>query len=271
MENQNWNDILSNPNASYIHSLLLHASFASNYRNISHLHPSEPNYIWLEAGTNRFPDVTFKTDDDPGTLNTTGSQEHLVTKLIQKGIAWKAYVEDSKENTCPRKSSGYYAVKHNPFMFFKDVTENNVYCVSHIRPLRELFTDLKEEKTPQYAFIVPNLCNDMHNTCSPFVNNVKQGDFFLSQTVPAILASKTFQENGFLFITWDESENGDYPIGLITLSPFAKGGGYTNTLFYTHSSLLRTIEDIFGITTFLGESKNAQNLQDLFKKDIRVD
>jgi hypothetical protein len=62
----------------------------------------------------------------------------------------------------------------------------------------------------------------------------------------------------------DESEGGDFPIGMIILSPFAKGGGYSNTIHYTHSATLQTLQKIFGVTPFLGDAANGPDLSDLF-------
>ena len=65
-------------------------------------------------------------------------------------------------------------------------------------------------------------------------------------------------------ILWDEAVTGDGPIGMIVLSPKAKGGGYQNTIHYTHSSTLRTVEEIFGVAPLLGDAANATDLSDLF-------
>ncbi|HET7872196.1 MAG TPA: hypothetical protein VFL42_06770, partial [Terriglobales bacterium] len=81
---------------------------------------------------------------------------------------------------------------------------------------------------------------------------------------PKIMVSSAFQNNGALFITWDEAENGDGPIGMIVLSPLARGGGYFNNIHYTHSSTLRTLQDIFGVTPLLRDAANAADLSDLF-------
>jgi hypothetical protein len=82
--------------------------------------------------------------------------------------------------------------------------------------------------------------------------------------VPVILNSAAYRNNGLLIITWDESEGGDFPIGLIVLSPKAKGNGYTNTIAYSHSSTLRTLQEIFGVQPFLGAAATATDLSDLF-------
>jgi phosphatidylinositol-3-phosphatase len=67
-----------------------------------------------------------------------------------------------------------------------------------------------------------------------------------------------------LFILWDEGKHSDGPIGMIALSPKAKGGGYQNTIHYTHSSALRTIQEMLGVSPLLGDAANATDLSDLF-------
>ena len=70
---------------------------------------------------------------------------------------------------------------------------------------------------------------------------MRNGDSWLAQALPPILASEAYQNGGIVFITWDEGVGGDHPIGLIVLSPDAKAG-YANSIAYTHSSLLRTLQ-----------------------------
>jgi hypothetical protein len=94
---------------------------------------------------------------------------------------------------------------------------------------------------------------------------VKQGDSWLAQNLPTILTSQAYKNGGVVFITWDEGEGGDGPIGMIVLSPDAKDSGYSNTIHYTHSSTLRTLEEIFGVTPLLGDAVHATDLSDLFK------
>ncbi len=118
----------------------------------------------------------------------------------------------------------------------------------------------------RYNFITPNLCDDMHDSCSPLNNQVKQGDQWLSRNVPPIMKSPAYRAGGVLFITWDEGEGDDGPIGLIVLSPDARGHGYHNTKHYTHSSLLRTIEEIFRVRPLLGGARSGPDLAALFKR-----
>src|ERR1700693_2677291 len=109
--------------------------------------------------------------------------------------------------------------------------------------------------------------------------NIKQGDDFLSQIVPLIMASNAYKNHGVIILWWDESEsdgvagdNGDdfnHTIGEIIISPHAhrnvNGLPYASPVNYTHSSDLRTMQEIFRVGPFLGDAANATDLSDLFE------
>lgn len=264
MENHDWRDIQGSSSAPYINNVLLpQASYAQQYYNPPDLHPSEPNYLWLEAGSDLGVD-----DDAPPASHHFATTNHLVTLLQKAHISWKSYQEGIDGTNCPLENVNNYAPKHNPMVFFDDVTGNNdphsTNCIAHIRPYSELTSDLKQEHEARYNFITPDLCNDMHDTCSPTNDSARQGDAWLQQQIPLIQESRAYQQGGIIFITWDEGEGDDGPIGLLMLSPYAKGRGYTNTLHYTHSSLLRTVQELYGVTPLLGDAAHATDLRDLF-------
>jgi hypothetical protein len=267
MENHNWTgdgnlDIKGNPAAPYINKTLIPmASHAERYFNPPNLHPSLPNYLWLEAGTN-----FGILDDGPPSQHPLSSKKHLVTLLKNANISWKAYLENITGKVCPLTDSGEYAVRHEPFAYFDDVSNHqdpqSKYCIAHLRPYDELATDLKKGSTAQYNWITPNLCDDMHDNCGG--NSIAHGDTWLAHNVPAILKSTAFQKGGALFIVWDEADNGDGPIGMIVLSPFARGHGYSNQTYYTHGSMLRTIEEVFGVKPLLRDAAKEKDLRDMF-------
>jgi hypothetical protein len=258
MENSNWSSIKGSSAAPYINkTLLAQGAHAEQYMNVPNLHPSLPNYLWLESGSNQ-----GVTDDDVPAGHPLASKQHLVTLLNNAGISWKAYQEDISGTVCPLDYVNNYAPKHNPMVYFTDVNggldSNSAYCIAHERPYTELAADLEANTVPQYSFITPNLCDDMHDC------GTAAGDAWLQQEVPHILASKAYREGGALFITWDESEGSNVPIGFIAMSPLAKAG-YTGQVSYTHSSTLRTIQEIFGVTPLLGGAATATDLSDLFR------
>jgi hypothetical protein len=127
-----------------------------------------------------------------------------------------------------------------------------------------LAKDLANNSVAQYNFITPNVCNDMHDSCAPVYNKIAQGDVWLAKYLPKILNSQAYRDGGAVFITWDEANIGDGPIGMIVLSPFAKGKGYSNSVHYDHGALLRSLEKIFGVTPYLGNAANQSDLKDLF-------
>jgi len=265
MENHDWAGIQGSPSAPYINNTLLPmASYCLQFYNSDIAHPSEPNYLWLEAGTNF--DIIDNGEPFADHQNTTN---HLVTYLNNAGISWKTYQEDISGLEVPLYGTNAYVPRHNPFVFFDDVTGTNnpayPYGIAHIRPLFELAGDLTNNNVARYNFITPNLCNDMHDACAPFYDPILQGDTWLASVIPKIMNSAAYTNGGAIFITWDESDLDDIqPIGMIVLSPLAKGGGYFNTIRYSHSSTLRTFQEIFGVTPFLGAAANANNLSDLF-------
>ncbi|MDB6021306.1 MAG: Nuclease [Pedosphaera sp.] len=263
MENHNWSEIKGSASAPYINNTLLPmASHAEQYYNPPGIHPSLPNYLWLEAGTN----YGIADDNDPA-INHQGTTNHLVAYLRKAGISWTSYQEDISSNVCPLTSVNLYAPKHNPMVYFDDVTSSNssssAYCIANVHPFSELASDLSSNAVTHYNFITPNLCDDMHNASCGTGDSIRNGDNWLAANLPAILNSQAYSNNGVVFVTWDESETGDGPIGMIVLSPLAKSG-YSNAVHYTHSSTLRTIQEIFNVTPFLGDAVNATDLSALF-------
>jgi phosphatidylinositol-3-phosphatase len=285
MENNDWSNIQGNSSAPYINSLVGSgdagsgtAAYALNYHvpqsGGAPLHPSNPNYIWLEAGDNL--GITSDQSDTSSTHQSTTN--HLVTELSTASISWKVYAEGITAGQCPisDNTGTDYAVKHDPQVFFDDVAGNPpsasaTPCTTNVVPFTQLATDLSSNAQARYNFIVPNLCDDMHgdlgfqNNCiQGLTDNVQQGDTFLSTLVPSITATQAYKTAGAIFIVWDEGSgsSGDNPMGMILLSPKAKPG-YSNNTHYDHSSTLKTISEIFGVTPPRAAAQ-ATDLSDLF-------
>jgi hypothetical protein len=193
-----------------------------------------------------------------------------------------------------------YAVKHNPMAFFTDTNGGDDTTASnplagHYAPLQQLAFDLAEDRAADYIWITPNQYNDQHTALTAgFAGltgdaaNIRQGDNFLSRIVPVIMSSKAYKDGGVIILWWDESEsdgttgdNGDdfnHTIGEIIISNLAheneNGLPYASVIDYTHSSDLRTMQEIFhvkatsGGSPFLGDAVNATDLSDLFKPGV---
>ncbi len=268
LENHDWSSIEGNNDAPFINGTLLPmASHCEQYYNPPNRHPSEGNYVWLEAGTN----YSIVDNNDPS-INHLNTTDHLTTQLRNAGISWKSYQEDIEGTVVPLTAINGYVPRHDPFVFFDDITgtndPNNSYGITHIRPYAELAGDLTNNSVARYNFITPNLCDDGHDACSPQFDTTWQIDEWLGSEIPKILQSAAYSNNGAIFITWDEGVNpSDGPIGMIVFSPLVRnGGGYSNNIHYTHSSLVRTVQEIFGVTPLLNDAANATDLSDLFQQ-----
>jgi hypothetical protein len=261
MENMSWSGLKDDTNAPYINSLLPLASYCESYTAPGNLHPSQPNYIWLEAGDH------FNLVNDSGpTVSRVSSTNHLSTQLFHAGIEWRGYMEDMPFGSTGVPDSLPYLARHNPFAFFDDVTTNFDYCTNHVRPYSQFASDLAAGRIGRYNFLTPNITNDMHSFAAGSTSRVKQGDDWLASEIPRIVNSSAFSNNGAVFITWDENDFGtNDTIPMIVLSPLAKGNGYASPVPYDHSSTLRTMQEIFGLRPYLGAAANADPLNDLFR------
>ena len=272
MENHDASQIYGNTaSAPYINNTLIpNYARSTNFNDELPSLASEPHYVWAEAGTNAFSDHTFTTDNDASSTNSTSSTAHLVTQIknATNGVTWRTYQEGINGTTgsCPIASSGRYAAKHNPFVFFRDVSGNppsktNAYCIAHTRPYSSFATDLANGNVASYTWITPNLCNDMHDSCAPLNNSIKQGDTWLSTELPRII-SWANAHSGVVFITWDEGSS-------TTKMPFlAVGPGvkvnYAGSVSYTHGSIIKSAEAILQVPT-LSTVAGANALGDLFR------
>jgi hypothetical protein len=164
-----------------------------------------------------------------------------------------------------------------PFLFFDDVTNTNdpssPACTQHVRPYTELASDLTAGTVARYNFITPNLCHDMHGLSlgcgAANFDEIGTGDAWLASEVPKILASDAYTNGGVLFVAWDEGDEiplstaSDGRIPLVVVSPLAKPN-YTSTTKLTHSSMLRTLQEVFGVAPFLRDAANATDLSEFF-------
>jgi hypothetical protein len=270
MENHDAGQIFGNTSsAPYINNTLIpKGARGTNFIDTLPALWSEPHYVLMEGGTNAFADHTFTTDNNPSSGNSTSSTSHLVTQMKNAGVSWMSYQEDMTKDTCPISGSGNYAPKHDPFVFFKDVSgsppsASNAYCKNHHRPYSQLGADLSSGTVANYAFITPSLIHDMHDACGAG-NAIKCGDNFLSSAVPPILKYLETHK-GVLFIVWDEGENTP-KIPFLALGPNVKVN-YNSTGTLSHASLVKSVDRIFGLSV-LPAAVNSNDFRDLFTSDV---
>jgi hypothetical protein len=270
LENKPASQIYGNTtDAPYINGLLATAAHTTMFTDELPALDSEPHYVWMEAGTNVFGDNTFSNDNVPSAANSTNSTAHLVTQLKTAGIPWMSYQQGIAAGKCPIAASGVYAPKHDPFIFFQDVSgsppvSTNPYCIAHHNPYTSFATDLAAGMTG-YVFITPDLCHDMHGDASctqgtATAGNIQAGDTWLSTELPRIIAY-TQSHDALIFLTWDEGDSTNL-IPFIVIGAHVKAG-YVSSVAYTHSSLIKSVDEYLGAPV-LGSVSGANDFADMF-------
>ena len=231
MENRSYNQAIS---SGYVAQMAMQYAVATDYHGVSH--PSLPNYLALTSGT------TWGIADDGFHALPAGG---LGAQLTSAGIDWRAYME-GMSNGCFH-SPYPYALKHNPFAYYGSA------CPSQVVPFTQFASDMSGT-VPGFVWITPNLCNDGHD-CS-----ISVADAWLAKTVPAILNSNAWQDNGMLVITWDEGEDSANSVLTVIIRP--NPVVHRSSKPYDHYSLLATIEDTLGVPR-LGQAAQANPMTDL--------
>ena len=220
---------------TYTASLAQRYALLTNYQAVAH--PSLPNYLALTSGN-----TWGITDDGYYQLPRGG----LGDQLTAAGISWRAYMEGMSGDCLT--DEGNYAVRHNPFAYYSG------RCPTNVVSFDRLAGDLAAN-TPQFVWITPDMCNDTHD-CP-----LQTGDTWLAQTVPQILDSAAWKQNGVLFIVWDEAEDArSNAVAALVIAPKLKAR--TSAMAYDHYSLLATIEDRLGVRR-LGNAASASAINDV--------
>jgi len=238
MENHEYGAVIGRPDSAFVNGLAATYGLATNYYAASH--PSLPNYLALTAGS------TFGIASDCTTCYVSAS--NIADQVESSGRSWKAYMEDMPTPCYMGASAGNYVMKHNPFMYYTDIRNNPARCAAHVVPFTQFGVDMSTGQVPNFVWITPNMCNDTHD-CP-----VSTGDGWLGNIVPRITGSSAFRNGGVLFLTWDEGSSnasccGDAwggHVATLVISPKSIPAA-RSSIAENHYSLLRTIEDGFGL------------------------
>ncbi len=299
-ENKDWRRIDGTVDAPNLSRLAREYGDATRF--YGEVHPSEANYVALIGGS------TFGIHDDdayycrpgstdaschyaqrPGYAPHTVDGPHLGTQLEAAGLTWKNYQQSLPEpgslavygSNAAEDGAGappYYASKHSGFINFAGV-QHDPRRAEHLVGFDALRRDLAAGTLPNFSFVIPNLCDDMHGMNDPGIPAdcrydpveplIRRGDAAIGRLVAAITATPMWRsaENDAIVLTFDE-DDGTGREGCCGVTPNAPsnfGGGHIATIVmtnhgprgvvdptpYNHYSLLRTIEDAFGIHDYL--------------------
>ena len=257
-ENQEYDEIIGDDQSPNYNALAEKNSLLTQYYAIRH--PSLPNYLALFGGD------TFGITKDCTTCFINSAS--LPDQIESSGRTWRAYLEDMP-SPCFVGDAGNYVQKHDPFIYFDPIRENAARCRRSVVPLTDLSADLASGSFPDFAFIMPNLCNSAHNT-SLFGSSclVEDADEWLGDMVKRLQATLDAGAESYLIaVTWDEGTSDHSCCGLpkgaggrvatVLISPQAKSG-FRDATPYTHYSLLKTIETAWNLP-LLGHAADGSN------------
>ncbi len=238
MENHSYDAIIGNADAPYINTLASQGANFTQYFAVAH--PSQPNYIALFSGS------TQGVTDDQCPLAFPGT-DNLGAQLLAAGLSFIGYSEDLPQTGFTGCSSGLYARKHNPWVGFDTVPP------SGNQPLTAFPTDYSN--LPTLAFVIPNLCNDMHN-CP-----VATGDAWLQSHLAGYVQWATMH-NSLLVLTWDEDDHSqDNRIATVFAGAHVVPGNYAEA--GGHYRTLATLESMFGLPP-LGQASAVAPITDIW-------
>jgi hypothetical protein len=239
MENRGLSQVNGSASAPYVNRLGQECGLATDYSGVSH--PSLPNYIAMTSGS------THGISDDAGPNSHRIAGPSIFSLL---GAGWRSQQESMPHN-CDVSSGGEYATKHNPAVYYTLVRPA---CMTQDIPMDDASPDV----SARYTFITPNLCDDGHD-CS-----TATADHWLSVEVPLIWQSPQYRAGTTaLFITWDENDAGGSVVPMYVVAPSVPPGTRVGTPL-DHYSLLRTSEELLGLTPLLGAAAGAASMRDAF-------
>ena len=252
-ENHGYSSVIGNSQMPYLNSLASKYGLATRY--YANTHPSIGNYFEIVTGQ-------ILTNNDAQTPATFPvSADNIVRRLMTAGKTWKTYAEDLPSVGYTGGDTGNYAVRHNPFAYLTDVQNSSTEKLNLV-PFTHFATDMANGQLPDFSYIVPNLNNDAHN------GTLQQADAWLQKNIAPLLATASFQRDGILIITFDESTSTDTAdggghIATVVIGPKAKLG-YKSATVYQHQSLLGTILTALEASGFPGAAASAPAMSDLF-------
>ena len=242
LENENLDTTWHTP-GTYLNSLLSQGAFASQYYGVGHV--SADNYMAMTSG--QMPTPLFNADCLDWSKCETWEKGRpdggvsVADQLDASGLTWRAYM-DGMGTPCkhpaadppivpnPSVAAVYsgdpyqsgYATRHDPFVYYPPIADNQSYCDAHVVDYSQLSTDLASDATtPSYAFITPDTCHDGHDApCTGAdvgepgwrTGGLTSANLWMGAEVPKILSSPAFTTAGVssvLFITTDEAANTD--------------------------------------------------------------
>ena len=284
---------LTATNAPYLMgSLRPRAAWLTNFYAATHW--SQANYVALVTGQ------FTRCEQQDGGVACHQNVDNLYHQLDLAGLSWKVWLEagtakcdtgsgGSCSSNTPCPLSGFYTTGNPPILFDNIEGPGGVWspttpsqeCLANDVPagtptdgMSTFNADLAAGQVARFNMVIPNGCEDGEANCKPVNNRYTQFDNFLAREVPKIESSPAFGRSGVIIVVYDEDEragglaaknglgSGGHVVCAI-ISPMAAPGSYDQK--YYHYSLLRTVEDGFGIGSYLGSANQVTPISTIWR------
>jgi hypothetical protein len=261
-ENHSFTDVIGNPAAPNLNALASAYGVATNYFGVTH--PSEPNYVALLGGS------PFTVNSDNPYYVQRVAAPSLISELDHAGVAWKAYLQGlphpGYQGICyPANCNGepdkdpLYVSKHDGIQNF--TTSRNPADWARQVPIGQLGRDLRGGHVPAFGWVIPDECHDEHGDPPYCIDSgnpgdpqdqrlVAFGDRYLGHLVAQITGASFWAKgNNAIDVVYDEGDNNVHGGGRVADIVVTSHGPrhLTAPAFYSHYSLLRTIQRNFGL------------------------
>ncbi len=242
-------------------------------------HPSYPNYLAMVAGTDFGTHNKGRLGgDNQENFPNDAAHRTIADRLVAAGLEFKQYAEELPDEPCPWHISGQnvftkkgnYVRRHVPFLSFREVQEK--WCDHVIRvdssktkffmPDNQFLDDAKKGLVA-YSFYTPNMRNDGHDT------SVAAAGAWVRKFLESTF-TESLRKGTLVVVTFDESGgNADNRIYTLFLGDMVKEASQQDpkalAVHYTHYSVLRTIEDNFGLEPLTENDRAAAPITDIWK------
>jgi hypothetical protein len=252
-ENHSYSEVIGNSAMPYLNSLASQYGLATQY--YADTHPSIGNYFMLTTGQ-----IVTNVDTFTGTV----SVDNIVRELIASGKTWKSYAESIPSHGYTGGDQYPYAKRHNPCSYFDDVV-NSTTQAQNLVSGTQFDTDVSNNQLPNFSFVAPNLLDDAHD------GTLAVADAWLQAHIDPLIKSPSFQQDGLLIITFDESDtsapnntvHGGGQAATLIISSKARAA-YKSTTLYQHESTLRLILNALSVPVYPGAASTAPDMGEFF-------
>ena len=241
-------------------------------------HWSQANYVALTSGQ-----FTPCEQQDNG-YTCRDDVDNLFHQLDGAGLSWKVWLEAgtakcdtgsggscTSNDPCPL--TGFYTTGNPPIDYtdisYAECLANDVPAGTAEDGMATFNADLKSGDVGDFNLVIPNGCEDGEANCQPLNSRYTQFDRFLAREVPLIEASSSFGDDGVVVVTYDEDQRmgglaakndlgSGGQIATALISPLVRPGEYSDKTY--SYSVLRTIQDGFGLSPYLGSAARVAPL-----------